>query len=393
MRTTSSVLLCAVAACGGGNSGASFSITVQTDTPPALLALRDGPDADWQAVTIAGGTYTLEAHGPYTVALVCEFPDGLMDIEQWQRTADDERTIASSCASSAVDGSITGHMVQAGQIALGFGGSRSDTPDWDFDVAVANGPQQLVAFTSDRIVRRDVMVNGATPTDALDVTTNGMALVPTALRAPNARPDETLSSSVALLTPGNTFARIYSGDPTGATLIPDGALTTGDHQRVRVSAFDAASASRAVFRGAYHQGDATDFTLPDPLGPVEFTVADNTLTTTWSTLPAHDELTADLDAFSADGATFWFYFVNTTASYIDATGATSVTFDRDIPGYQPRWEVDLAQEHTRDVFAVTRTDTDSLSSSVGETVNSPPARRRGVRPRVPHKLARELQQR
>ena len=390
MRITPSVLLCAVAACGGGNSGSPFEVTVQTDTPPAMLALRDGPDADWQSVTIAGGTYTLTAHGPYTVALACELPDGLFDIEQWQRSAADEHKIESSCASTPIDGSVTGHMVQAGNVALGFAGSSSDTPDWDFDVTVADGPQQLVALTDDRILRRDITVNGATPTAALDVTSQGMPFVPTALRAPNAASDESVTSSVTLLTPGFTFARIYSGDPAGARLIPTAVLAADDHQRVRLTAFGTGSGSRAVFRGSYHQGDATDFVLPDPLGAVQFAEADNTLTTTWSTLPAHDELSADLEQFSPDGATFWFYFVSTSAAYIDDTGATSVTFERDIPGFKPEWVVDLAQEHTRDLTAFTReNDNDSQSSTVSEDVNAPPARR-VARP-VPRKL--ELRQR
>jgi hypothetical protein len=387
MRITPFVL-CAAAACGGGNSGNPFSVTVQTDTPPALLALRDGLDADWQSVPISGGTYTLTAHGPYTVALVCELPDGLFDIEQWQRAPGDEPKIESSCASTTADGSVTGHMVQAGNIALGFGGSTSDTPNWDFDVAVANGPQQLVAIADERILRRDLTVNGLTSTEALDVATAGMAFVPTALRAPNARPDETLLSSVTLFTPSFTFARIYSGDPAGAKLIPDGVLAADDHQRVRVTAFDTGSGSRAVFHGSYHQGDATDFTLPDPLGPVQFTETDNTLTTTWSTLPAHDELSADLEEFSTDGAIFWFYFVSTSAAFIDQTGASSVTFERDIPGFKPEWVVDLAQEHSRDLTAFTRSsDNDSQSSAVSETVNSPPAVQRVVRPVQQRKLA------
>lgn len=375
MRITPSVLLCAAAACGGGNSGNPFSITVQTDTPPALLALRDGLDAPWQSVTISGGTYTLEAHGPYTVALVCEFPDGFFDIEQYNRTPDDERTIASSCATAAVDGSVTGHMAQAGDIALGFGGSTSDTPNWDFDVAVANGPQQLVAIAGDRILRRDLTVTGVTATEAVDVANAGTALVAAPLRAPNVAPDETLGTSINLVTPNQTFARIYRGDPATAKLVPSSVLAAGDHQRVRISAFGTGTASRAVFRGNHREGDSADYVLPDPLGPVQFAVTDNTLTTTWSTLPEHDELSATLTAFSPDGATFWFYFIDTTAQFADTTGATSVTFARDLPGFKPEWVVDLAQEYTRDLTASTSSDTETRSSVVSEDINVPAARR------------------
>lgn len=387
MPKTSLFAFLLFAACGGSGddskpdapAGESFTITVQTDTPPALLALRDGPDAPWQAVPIAGGTYELAAHGPYTVALVCDFPStefpGVIDIEQYQRTPDDDRTIASTCKpQNANDGNVTGHMVQAGRVSVAFGfGEQSAVPAWDFDIPVASGAHQLVAVGDARIVRRELNVLGATPTETIDVAKDGTALVPVALRVTNATPAEAVRASVTLLTRDLTFAQISSGELAAAKLIPDALLTGDDHQRVRITA-TVGNNLRSVSRRDVTAAPLGDLALPEGLGPVQYGVANNTLTATWSTLPAHDDLNAELDSISEALQKSIFYFISASNRYTEATHATSVTFATDFPGFDPRWAVDLGTRYVRTVTTLAHAGADTRSSSVFEEVNAPQPR-------------------
>jgi hypothetical protein len=64
-----------------------------------------------------------------------------------------------------------------------------------------------------------------------------------------------------------------------------------------------------------------------------------------------------------------------------------VTLDTDIPGFNPEWKIDFTQELTRTVSATRFSGADTLSSSVFETLNTPPEAR--VAPPARHSLLRE----
>jgi hypothetical protein len=275
----------------GADDPSSGPVTIETTTVPALVAFRDGADGAWQAVAPKSPTtFELATHGPYMVTVVCDDGSGSITTWQFARTAADPRAIDAPCFASGTT-TVSGHMIQAGTVALRNSSFQSDSPDWDFTLSPGNGTFDLVASSSDRIaVRRGLVVNGSTTVmPAIDLA-QGSALVAAVPTVTNAVAAESLHTSVYLDT-NTTFTIIYSGSPAATKVVPADVLVATDNQGINVTA-EITDSSRSVYREHFRPGDSTAVTLPDPIGAVKFDVTGGQLVATWSTLPDHDALDA-----------------------------------------------------------------------------------------------------
>jgi hypothetical protein len=236
------------------------------------------------------------------------------------------------------------------------------------------GSYDVVSTTTDKIaVRRNVAVSGTTAlTPAIDIDAQGAAFVPTPLTS-DATAAESVRASVLFFT-SSTFVFGYRGDPAGAILMPDSVLVPADHHNVtiRASTTTGTVTSTRSLRRNFRSGASTAFALPPALGAVQFAVANGALATTWSTLPPNrDAMDITVDSFSDDGTKSWFHDLEVSNQF--AATETTATLDLDIPGFKPEWRIDLAQQpYDRSVSAFHIADPDLASSSVSESVNTPP---------------------
>ena len=381
-----SLLTAAVTACGGGSQNnptpdappdsppdaelPGEPISIDTFVEPDLIAVKDGA-RPWRALPVAGNLYEVEVHGPYILAVVCDDGTGLIEHYQLARTLADDREQFVFCfePTKFVPGNAVGRMVQAGSVSVGFASDTSQTPDWDFDVFAGEGVHELVAQTPDRVaIRRDVAITATTTVPQLDLAQEGVALVSANVSTTNATAAETVSAQVSLITTNFTFARFPRGPAASAKLVPDAALVVQDNQRLSVSAFGAGS-SRNVFRFDVREGSTNEITFPAPLEGVSFTVAEDKVTASWGTLPAHDLLDTNLQANSEDFATFWFHDLDISPAFVAETGATSATIDTDIPGFRAEWKIDLDKEYFRSLSAIAFRAEENATSSVSQLQN------------------------
>jgi len=302
---------------------------------------------------------------------VCDDGAGNVTTSQFARTLDDDHAIDASCAPASTSGTASGHMVQAGQVALGYSASFSSTPNWDFNLDSGTGTFDLVATSTDHIaVRRAVAISGDTMlVPAIDVAA-GSQLVAAAPVVSNLLAGEVVHTSVDLVTK-TTFANIYSGAAADLKIAPDDVMFVSDDQTVSVAA-DTATGFRTVDRDQFRRGDSTAFTLPEPIGATQFPVTNNQLAATWSTLPDHDSLDAWVYWESSDFSRFSYHDIEISAAFVTTTGVTSAPFDVAIPGYKPEWKLDVTQEYNVGLSALRKTGKDIVISGEQRDVNAPP---------------------
>jgi hypothetical protein len=349
-------------------TGPGIPITIMFDKPPVLVAFREGLDGAWQPAAMKTPTlFELEVHGPYVVAMVCEDATrSLSQVVHVARTPDDERSIMESCDYAPTLHAVTGRMLQAGRVQIGFGFSSSTTDDWQFNARTPGGTHDLMASTADRIVlRRAIPVMGPVAiTPPIDVIQEGTALADAAFTATNATPTETLAASVHLHQPTNPF-NIYSGPIATAKVVPDSLLAATDVQSVSIQATDGA-AFRAL-RRPFRVGGDPAYTLPAPLA-VQWQIAGGALAASWSALPEADDISVSAAGTAAPGVRPN-YFMLLSSRFVAATGTTRATLDNDIPGFKPEWRIDFTREYFRQML-VQRTAGGVVStSSSSETLN------------------------
>jgi hypothetical protein len=207
-------------------------------------------------------------------------------------------------------------------------------------------------------------------TPAVDLSQEGTELVDVAFSAPNATPDETTQVSVGLFTQTSTFipARVFLGPLDAAKAAPDAALIATDSQSASVRAFTD-TAFRAL-RRPFQVGGNTVYTLPPPLGPVNWKVVNGEISLHWTTLPQFTLFSE----FIGGGALFPLtppsYLVDLSPRFIAATRIHHFKIDTDIPGFQPQWLVDFTDFYSRD-FTVQNVPDPSvvITSEVTEVID------------------------
>jgi hypothetical protein len=274
-------------------STTATAIHISSDLAPTLVAFREEVSGAWQPATmLTPTTFEADVHGPYEIAVQCSDPANRL-FATWEvaQTPDDGHDVAVLCAAfaSPVLHAVTGHMVQAGEIAFSDDGATSDTANWDFSLSVASGSFDLIAVTAaDVAMRRAITVGGDLAlAPAIDLTHEGSPLVATHFTVTNATLTESLVASVNLDNPTLFDARIYRGPLATGMVVPDAMLVATDAQSASIQATD--GGKFRAFRKPVHAGDTAAYTLPAP-NDVQFTVESGQLVASWGALPPFDHV-------------------------------------------------------------------------------------------------------
>ena len=356
------------------------TIHLTSGVAPLLVMFRDGLSAPWQSATIRTATrFEAVVHGPYVITTVCSLPlpeAGFDDlsITQIAGTPADPHDLT-VCDVQTSSHQVTGSMVQPGSVQLGDEFARSIVPNWSFQLTEPSGIFDLVATTADAIAtRRTQVINSDVPLQpAVDMTTEGTALGAISFSTPNADPAETTQVSVGLLTVHNPNipARIFLGALSPAKAAPDAALIASDVQSASVRGING-GALRAL-RRPIRIGGNTSYTLPPPLGGVQYSVSGGQISVSWTSLPDLDFLQVFIGGNAAGGLTPVDYALDMTANFVAALGGRRMTIDTAIEGFRPDWIVDFTQPYTRDLTAQKGTELTTLTTSeLTEFVNQPP---------------------
>lgn len=369
LRKLSLGSLMLLSACGEPPPGAPAGVTVSTERTPALIAYRDGLDAEWRTpAATATGAYAFDVHGPYVVTVVCE-EQGNVTTLQLARTPDDERELALPCRVWSPDPiSVIGAMRQPGTVALGKWLTMSSQADWTFDLTTTTAPHDLIASSDERLlIRRDMTFTEPAIMDLdLDLDPQSVAFAPVAFTASNASASEQLDVYVSLATATTAMGQVYFGNPASAKVAPSAILRSTDRQVVWMSA-SSEDAERSVGR-RHEAGGPTGFTLPEPLH-AQLSTARGEVVAAWSALPEHDQLL--LASYGESAGNFHDHALALSQRFLMAIGDGEAVQETDIPGYLPEWRMDFTKEHAVDLWTSRRAAGESLVSSTRKAFNVP----------------------
>jgi hypothetical protein len=384
VSVTVSVIVEAIAACGGGSHGAPVDAAGPGDTrelPSAMITMRTGDavlvvyrdavDMSWRAPTaIAPGLYQAEVHGPYIVESVCADQTGA-DTLEIARTPDDSTDLALPCSLTVppAPSTVSGSAAQRGEIRLGTAFQSSLTDDWQFRLRTPDGTFDLIAVPfgsgseSDPhvAIRRDLIVAGPTIVmPVVDAMAEGTALDLIPITITNRRTDEDVTAGASLRTRStDAFFGGFDSTATSVRVIPATALLPTDVQSITVGADG--GYFRSISRRLVASG-STVFSLPEPPAPLHYTMVDGDMVATWSTTPAYDTLEFGVGQPANDTGAFVTHLAELSARYVAATGATSVRIDTSAPGYSPAWRPSFTLEYERR-FIVSMGNGDALEST------------------------------
>jgi hypothetical protein len=334
-------------------------VTVELSDTPAFVAYRDG-DGPWQTPeAMPANTYTLHVTAAYRFLWVCTYPSGGFDAQLELATLDDGPHAQFFCESPTQTPTVavTGQMAQAGSVSM-TDFAKSATAPWTFHLDVVPGAHELVAASSDRVsIQRDLAIAAAETLPTIDVVANGTALDTVPVTITGVGAGDMLGTHVDLSTT-HDYNQVWSGTTSTMRTVPASLLHAGDRQVLWVTA-----STPTTFRGgaSIFTGTETTFAMMPPLTGVSFGPASGGLAAMWSNLPPHSQLDFWLDTFASPVVSV--QHVAATKHWLDATGATSLTFDSSAPGYRAEWIVDLAGKYSRTFSATTLVGTTGFFSS------------------------------
>lgn len=371
------LLSCSIAACGDnidvdGDAPLPVEVTVKitADVAPALVVIREGLQGPWRAAnSLTTTTFEAEVTQFYTVLAVC--PEALgAGVQVSSRALRDDAKIVISCALPPDTFTVTGTMAQPGMVTLDGVRRTGTQPNWSFDFQVGAGTYDLIAVTGDRVaVQRGIDVAADVTLPApIDVALQGTALVDTAFTITNAVQGETTEIGVFMVTPHNQpQARLYLGPLTTAKVAPDSVLAFGEQQEVSVRSMhdDGTRSVTRTARRPFRAGSSTAFTLWNPFADFRFVVEQGALAATWTTRSEVSYLF--FQVYGAVGSVHSFDF---SRNYLSSTRRNRLELEiGDVPGFDPRWRLDLTQEYVREMSADLRT-IDLWGMTFNERVNA-----------------------
>ena len=371
-RPAYAVLIVAATACGNNTA----QITIETTSPPALVAFRNESSAQWQSLTTTGtSTFKVNATGPYRVVVACSSAISGNTIGEIARTPDDDPVVRYSCPDNPFR--VTGQMQQLGSVAVGATTAinASTSAPWTFDLPVAAGSFDIVMLFRDpagapRIaIRRDVAISGDTNLGVLDATAeNAQAMVPTSFTATGLDPGDVRSMFVTLYTSSTTaiLSSLGAANTWDAALVPDANLRSTDRQNAVLSA-GLTTGSERRFRSVSRDvrvGDVPSLALPAPLGPVQFDMTADRLAATLPAGTSYDQLVLVRQGQPVGRQGLFAQTAVFSRSFIDDTGGTGAALELDqVPGYQSEWRLDPAFPQTRQAAVTRGASTADLTTS------------------------------
>ncbi|HEX8110105.1 MAG TPA: hypothetical protein VF516_20385 [Kofleriaceae bacterium] len=358
---------------------APMHVTVETGAAPQLLAVRDATSTGWRGVATAGTTaFDLVVSGPYEVVVRCapRF-EGVESVTVYARSPSDPPLLDASCAAPVPPSlTVSGTLVEPGQIALGHTGDFSENPDWSFALQLAPGTYDLVLFqdesfsTPEQIaLRRDLKLTGDLDLGTLDVAQEpGHAVVETRFAAPSLLPGEQLSPSLELRTATTTaFLPASLELPLGkdvpdawrVPLVPDAALRPTDRQTVSLAALSTSTID-GIIHGSLRLaardirvGDTAGLTLPEPLAPIAFDMARHRITAAWSSLGNYTDVLLTYLSQGSGNLPGRGYALLLSRNYIEDVGMAGATLDlTGVPGLSEDWQIDPARWALRELDVI-----------------------------------------
>jgi hypothetical protein len=314
------------------------SVTVTTFNPPQFFAYRDGAGA-WQTATASGGNYTLHVTNDYVYVVVCAANGSFQAIEQGATVTDGRQFAFCSAPGTGTPSTVavTGQMVQAGTLWM-QDTKMSATANWPFTLNVSTGKHDLIAMDADHMaVRRGLNITAAMAVPNVDVDTEGAAITPATLTVNNLGSD-TLSTELDWFL-ANDYATI-KGTTTTVQPPPTSLVTGTDFEFFFLDASTSATSRTA---NVQWDGTTTTFDLMPTISGITYDPQSEAAT--WGTLPTYTDLSVAL--VGASMTTYTEQQFRATKSWLDATHATSISFDSSAPGYDPAWKIDPASTHTR----------------------------------------------
>jgi len=222
---------------GGGSGeeeGEKVLITTYDNTP-LFMAYRD-EGGEWLDPTeVSTGNFEIRVNGPYEVVTVCGAADRpRTSLRRFVLEDGAEQKV--SCINYGPEPTMTkvsGQMVQPGSVFM-YNLASSTAANWSFNLDVATGAHELIAYDSGNIViERDLDIQANTTVNTVDLA-SGAALLPKTFTFTGTRGDDTVSTETDLITP-NELVYLAGSDST-VKVVPDDALGADDLQVVMASA-------------------------------------------------------------------------------------------------------------------------------------------------------------
>src|SRR6185295_370100 len=135
IRVLGGAAAAACSACGSGVDRPAGVVTLETGSPPALVAFRDDLHPAWQGVPVRGAAaFDLAITGTYQVVVVCQSggPGTSFAASVYARTPDDGDAFHTTC-SNAEPFDLRGKMVQPGIVAFGQHQEGTTVTNWSLD--------------------------------------------------------------------------------------------------------------------------------------------------------------------------------------------------------------------------------------------------------------------
>jgi hypothetical protein len=314
-------LLALLAACGSSSETERHRINFEIFETPHLVAVRDEDGAWRRLAPNADGDYSTAVTERHTVVSVCG-PDDNVVTDVTLRTWSDGAPFI-ICPDATPDEptpvTVTGQMLQAGQVSLDTNDDSGTAPPWTFELSVPPGTYDLIAFgDSSTFLHNDLEITSATTLPTIDLEQAGVPYVTSTITVPNVEADEALETQLYVFS-GNTTA---SYTRTGTTL-----------RRLRDVAGPAdtqIATIHATTPMSYRSSQLADGQTTVALMPRLTGVTLGELSASWDPLP---ETTQTISIVEETATTI--VAIAVTPQYLDGETSASVTLD--IPGYEDAW--------------------------------------------------------
>jgi hypothetical protein len=260
---------------------------------------------------------------------------------------------------------ITGTMAQAGAVALGMPGqydpnavTDSTTASWPFRIDIADGTYDLIAMSDTRYAIRPALqvTSDLAVMPALDLETEGKDLSSVKLVI-EGLVDGDMPTVGTDFTTASTDIGLPGGTPEALKMVPPDQVTEYDSQTISVDVDDGINVYHREWQQPLTSENAM-VSLPPRLDGIRFTPTAHQLDTSWSTFGDAPLITFTTEMLSQDQMSAWSDTLETTAPYLEALGASSITIDENIPGFPAAAQIDFTRPLINSVTADWNTDPD-----------------------------------